>query len=153
MDASVSAKLLREIVMYTLATWCKEPTLWKRPWCWQRLKTADKGMTEDEVVGWHHWLYGHEFEQAPGVGDGQEGHRVTKSWTQLSNWTELDCIDPGFRSWAGMQCIACCNVGHFSPCVVCIGQTESARVTCESQKSQPNREEDGSSTQLPSAHL
>ena len=28
-------------------------------------------MTEDEMVGWHHWLDGHEFEQAPGDGDGQ----------------------------------------------------------------------------------
>ena len=28
-------------------------------------------MTEDEMVGWHHRLYGHEFEQALGVGDGQ----------------------------------------------------------------------------------
>ena len=31
----------------------------------------EKGMTEDEMVGWHLWLSGHEFEQAPGVGDGQ----------------------------------------------------------------------------------
>ena len=30
-----------------------------------------KGMKEDEMVGWHHRLAGHEFEQAPGVGDGQ----------------------------------------------------------------------------------
>ena len=30
-----------------------------------------KGMTEDEMVGWHHWLNGHGFEQAPGDGDGQ----------------------------------------------------------------------------------
>ena len=30
-------------------------------------------MTEDELVGWHHRLNGHEFEQAPGVGDGQGG--------------------------------------------------------------------------------
>ena len=30
-------------------------------------------MTEDEMVGWHHQLYGHEFEQALGVGDGQGG--------------------------------------------------------------------------------
>ena len=29
-----------------------------------------KGMTEDEMVGWHHWLNGHEFEQAPGDGEG-----------------------------------------------------------------------------------
>ena len=49
-----------------LATWCKELTHWKRPWCWARLK----GMTEDEMVGWHHELDGHEFEQALGVGDG-----------------------------------------------------------------------------------
>ena len=28
-------------------------------------------MAEDEMAGWHHWFDGHEFEQAPGVGDGQ----------------------------------------------------------------------------------
>ena len=41
-------------------------------------------MTEDKMVGWHHRLEGHEFEQVPGIGDGQgslEVHRVTKSWT------------------------------------------------------------------------
>ena len=31
----------------------------------------EKGMTEDEMVGWHHQLNGHKFEQAPGVGNGQ----------------------------------------------------------------------------------
>ena len=35
---------------------------------WRR---EEKGTTEDEMVGWHHWLEGHEFEQALGVGDGQ----------------------------------------------------------------------------------
>ena len=34
-------------------------------------RQEEKGMTEDEMVGWHHWLDGHEFEQAPGVGDEQ----------------------------------------------------------------------------------
>ena len=34
-------------------------------------RQEEKGMTEDEMVGWHHPLDGHEFEQAPGVGDGQ----------------------------------------------------------------------------------
>ena len=43
---------------------------WKRPWCWERLKAGRKGITEDEMFGWHHWLDGHEFEQAPGVDDG-----------------------------------------------------------------------------------
>ena len=38
--------------------------------------------TEDEMVEWHHWLSGYEFEQTLG---GNE-RRVTKSWTWLSNW-------------------------------------------------------------------
>ena len=33
-------------------------------------RQEEKGTTEDEIIGWHHQLYGHEFEQAPGVGDG-----------------------------------------------------------------------------------
>ena len=45
------------------------------------------------MVGWHHWLNGHEFEQVPGVGDGQGSwhaavHGVSKSQAQLSYWTE-----------------------------------------------------------------
>ena len=35
-------------------------------------RREEKGMTEDEMVGWHHQLNGHEFEQAPGDGEGQE---------------------------------------------------------------------------------
>ena len=34
-------------------------------------RPEEKGMTEDEMVGWYHWLDGHEFEWAPGAGDGQ----------------------------------------------------------------------------------
>ena len=37
-------------------------------------------MIEDEMVGWHHQLDGHEFEQAPGVGDGQESLAFCNSW-------------------------------------------------------------------------
>ena len=37
-------------------------------------------MTEDEMVGWHHRLDGHESEQAPGVGDGQEGLVCCSPW-------------------------------------------------------------------------
>ena len=43
----------------------KDPDAGK-DWRWE-----EKGMTEDEMVGWHHWLNGHDFEEAPGVGDGQ----------------------------------------------------------------------------------
>ena len=52
-------------------------------------------MTEDEMVGWHHRFKGHEFEQAPGVGAGQGDLACCSSWvsksqTQLSDWTELN---------------------------------------------------------------
>ena len=47
-------------------------------------------MTEDKMVGWHHQLDGHEFEQALGDGEGQGRlvglHGVTKSWTRLSDY-------------------------------------------------------------------
>ena len=47
-------------------------------------------MTEGEMVGWHHQLDGHGFEQTPGVSEDREAwhaavHGVSKSWTQLSN--------------------------------------------------------------------
>ena len=37
-------------------------------------------MTEDEIVGWHHQLDGHELEQAPRVGDGQESLACCSPW-------------------------------------------------------------------------
>ena len=40
--------------------------------CWERLKEGGEGMPEDEMLGWHHRLNGHEFEQAPGEGEGQK---------------------------------------------------------------------------------
>ena len=51
--------------------------------------------TEDEMVGWHHWLDGPEFEQTLGADDGQGSLAccspwVAKSQTQLSDWTELN---------------------------------------------------------------
>ena len=40
----------------------------------------EKGMTEDKMVGWHHWLNGHGFEQTPGVGDGQGSLAYCSPW-------------------------------------------------------------------------
>ena len=45
----------------------EELTHWKRPWCWEGLKA---GGEELKMVGWHHLLNGHEFEQVPGDGEG-----------------------------------------------------------------------------------
>ena len=70
--------------------------IWKRPWCWERLKAEEKRVAEDEMVGWHHWLDGHEFEQVPGIGDGQEslvGHKEL-DMTEQVNWTDvfIECM-------------------------------------------------------------
>ena len=43
-------------------------------------RQEQKGTTEDEVVGWHHWLNGHKFEQALGVGDGQGSLACCNPW-------------------------------------------------------------------------
>ena len=50
----------------------------------------EKGTTEDEMVGWHHWLDGSEPQWTPGVGDGQGGLACCNSWGRKeSNTTEL----------------------------------------------------------------
>ena len=52
-------------------------------------KEEEKGTTEDEMAGWHYWLNGHEFEQAPGVGVGQGGLVCCSPWSRKeSNVTE-----------------------------------------------------------------
>ena len=43
-------------------------------------RQEEKGMTEDEMVGWHHWLDGHEFEQVLGDGDGQGSLACCSPW-------------------------------------------------------------------------
>ena len=56
----------------------------------------EKGMTEDEMAGWHNWLDGRESEWTPGDGDGQGGLACCDSWglkesdmTERLNWTDL----------------------------------------------------------------
>ena len=46
--------------------WCKKPTHWKRPDAGKDWRQEERRMTEDEMVGWHHRLNGHEFEQTLG---------------------------------------------------------------------------------------
>ena len=49
-------------------------------------------MTEDEMVGWHHLLDGHEFEQAPGVGDGQGSLACHSPWGLFQNFPQFVVI-------------------------------------------------------------
>ena len=50
----------------------------------------EKGTTEDEIIGWHHWLNGHEFEQAPGDSDGQGS---------LACWSPWVCKESDTTEW------------------------------------------------------
>ena len=63
----------------------------------------EKGTTEDEMAGWHHWLDGCESEWTPGVCDGQGGLACCDSWghkesdtTERLNWTELKGLSQFF---------------------------------------------------------
>ena len=84
----------------------EDPILWptdvknwlirKDPVALKDWRQEEKRTIEDEMVGWHHQLDGHEFEQASGVGEGQEGLAWYSPWvckesdkTERLNWTEL----------------------------------------------------------------
>ena len=79
--------------------WPTEAKNWligKDPDAGKDWRQEEKGTTEDETVGWHHQLNGHEFEQAPRVGDGQGNLACYNPWgckesdtTEQLNWTEL----------------------------------------------------------------
>ena len=87
-DAEAETPILWPPDMNSWLTW-KDPDAGKD---WGQEK---KGMTEHEMVGWHHWLNGHVWVNSgswwwtgkPGVL--QSVHGITKSWTRLSDWTEL----------------------------------------------------------------
>ena len=69
--------------------------IWKDPDAGKDWGQEEKGTTEDEMVGWHHWLDGHGFWWTPGVGDGQGGLACCRPWgckesdTTELNWTDL----------------------------------------------------------------
>ena len=75
----------------------------------------EKGTTEDEMVGWHHWLDGHESEWTPGVDDGQGGLACCDSWgrkesdtTERLNWRPILIIS---HVHLKTKCILLCWVG------------------------------------------
>ena len=82
----------------TLATWCKELTHWKRPWCWERLKVGGEG----DDKGWDGWMAPPTrwtwvwvssrswwWTEKPGVLQSMGSQRVRRDWATELNWTEL----------------------------------------------------------------
>ena len=65
-------------------------------------------MREDEMVGWHHQLDGHEFEQAPGVGDGQGSLVCCSPWgcKELDMTERLNSTDSYLQCCISVFCIA-----------------------------------------------
>ena len=66
----------------------------------------EKGTTEDEMAGWHHWLDGRESGWTPGVGDGQEGLACCDSWgrkesdmTERLNWKPVKIFQQIKLNW------------------------------------------------------
>ena len=79
----------------TLDTWWEKLTHWKDPDGGKDWGQKQKGIAEDKMVGWHHWLNGHEFGWTPGVGNGQGSLACCSPWgckeldmTEWKNWTE-----------------------------------------------------------------
>ena len=87
----------------------------------------EKGMTEDEMAGWHHWLDAREFEWAP-TGDRQGGLACCNSWgrkesdtTERLNWTELNfsdtsCLKPqrSEGSWGPALTVCICTKNQYN---------------------------------------
>ena len=120
------------LCVYMLVTWdffgrndakAETPVLWPphaKSWLIGKDSDAgrdweqeEKGMTEDEMAGWHHWLNGHESEWTLGYGDGQGGLACCDSWghkesdmTERLNWTELMLVT--------QLCLTLCGPIHYS---------------------------------------
>ena len=88
----------------TLVTWCKQQradSLWKDPDAGKYWGQEEKGAAEDKMVGWHHWLNGHEFEQTLGESKGQGslaccsswGHKELDTTWQLNSSNELVLVN------------------------------------------------------------
>ena len=80
--------------------------IWKDPDAGKGWGQEEKGMTEDEMVGWHHRLEEHGFGWTPGIGDGQGGLACCSSWgrkeldtTEGLNWSEVRMVlNPGYNT-------------------------------------------------------
>ena len=64
----------------------KSQIIIKKHWCWKDWRQEEKVATQDDVVGWHHWINRHEFELTPGDSDGQGRLSCRSPW----GYKELD---------------------------------------------------------------
>ena len=88
-EYSVEGLMLKLKLQYFGHLMWRINSLGKDPDAGKDWRQEEKGMTEDDMVGWHHSFNGHEFEQAPGVGEGQESLTCCSPW----GWKESDTTE------------------------------------------------------------
>ena len=108
--------LMLKMKLQCLGHWCKEPTHWKRPWCWERVKTKGEGTVEDEMIRNHYWFNGHKSEQILRESEGQGSLVCCSPWGCKQSdkpWWLNNNIIPSladFRciSHYSLACTQCC---------------------------------------------
>ena len=92
----------------TLATWCEELTQWKKPWCWEGLKSGGEGDDRgwDSWMAsliWWPWVWASSrnwwWTEKPGVLQFMELQRVRQDWATELNWTELNYLLITYGNW------------------------------------------------------
>ena len=94
-EYSLEGLMLKVKLQYLWLPDVKNWLIWKDPDAGKDWRQEEKGMTEDEMVRWPHRLNGHEFEQAVGVGDGQESLACCSPWSckELDTTEQLNGTD------------------------------------------------------------
>ena len=111
-EYSLEGLVLKLKLQYTGSPDVKSWLIGKDPDDGKDWRQEEKGATEDEMVGWHHWLNGHEFEQVLGVSEGQGSlraaiHGLAKSRIWLSNATTTISVTPLDFSYTLLLCLGC----------------------------------------------
>ena len=95
-----------------LVIWCEQMIHWKSPWYWKDRRQKEKRAWKDEMAGLYHWCNECELRQTLGDGEGQGGghaaaHGITKSQTQLGNWTTTTYLTDNSISFMFIFCFKC----------------------------------------------
>ena len=115
-EYSLEGLMLKLKLQYTLATWCKELTHWKRSWRWERLKAGGEGKTEGwdgwmASLTWWTWVWASSgcwwWTGKPGMLQSMGSHRVRHDWETELNWTFVLIIRPTQKNNSSYYCQVC----------------------------------------------